>query len=179
MGCQRLHTHKHTLLISLLPPGSSVSGASASSASRALSRARMADPEAAEAVVDPEDIARGDLESDDEIGPPEQDDEEDARALHGHEANEEDEANEDGGAEGAAAAVDPAALLVAPELPASVKTLKVPELKVHLRWRGLSESERGCCRRHRGIAQRRKHQGKSAGRRRRQPCLLKKHFFYI
>lgn len=109
--------------------------------SEAAEAARAA-AEAPEIVLDPDDAGRDALPSDDECGPADQDDEADA-AAPGDVADQEDE--EDDGAAPAAAPAPapvpaPAATTVAPQLPPSIATLKVADLKEHLAWRGLSLS---------------------------------------
>ena len=96
--------------------------------------------EGAETPLDPDDVGRGTLPSDDEDGPEDPDEEEDAMAPGDHIAEEAAAAAagmHDEPAAGAAAAETPAA---PPLLPEVLKNLVKPELMEQLVWRGVKYS---------------------------------------
>ena len=106
----------------------------------AAAAAAQAADDAPAPALDPDDEARGDLESDEEEGPPEVDDDDDATPPGGlpTDAVDEDDNDAEEIAETAAAAAAPAGVPAAdgpPDLPPDIKTLKVADLKVHLWWR--------------------------------------------
>ena len=84
--------------------------------------------------MDPKDNERDALPSYDEDGPAEADPEDDALAPGDLDDDDDADAAEPAVPAVATAAAD---LPVPPTLPASIVTLKVAELKVHLQWRGL------------------------------------------
>ena len=93
-----------------------------------------------ETLIEPEDLVRGELESDGEDGPDEPDEEADATPPGGHEGGPEDpataqEPDQAGGAPDVVAGAE-----AAPPPPEDLPKLKVAELKLHLAWRGLSEA---------------------------------------
>jgi len=114
----------------------------------ALSAAAAATPRANEQPADPavvaDDAERGWLPSDDEVGPPEMDDEEDALAS-GDELDSEKQEEEQEGAQDDEAGYDadgdrgpPKHGSAPPELPPDIKVLKVAELREQL-WCSLRE----------------------------------------
>ena len=90
--------------------------------------ARAAD-EAPVIPLDPTDAARGDLDSDNEEGPADVDEEEDAMPPSGLPA-EDNQAEAMDVEEALADAPGPAEARCAPELPVDIKTLKVKELQI-------------------------------------------------
>ena len=90
--------------------------------------------------VDPLDNERGDLPSDDECGPVEDDDDDDALAPGEDAGAEAEDAGDVDAARGAGAPRVETASATAPQLPVDVTKCKVAELKEHLRWRGCSDS---------------------------------------
>ena len=99
--------------------------------------------EVPDAPLDADDLARGALPSDDEEGPDEPDEDEDAMppgGLHMEEADDDDTAMEIETDTGAATGATAAAPSGPPELPTAIETLKVDDLKEQLIWRGIKSS---------------------------------------
>jgi hypothetical protein len=106
----------------------------------AAAAAARADEEPPELDVDPADMERNAVYSDYEEGPEEVDDEADAAHPGGEDGDVQPEAQDERPEEEEVAeAVDEAegGAAAAPSTPNSVAALKVEELKLHLKWRGL------------------------------------------